>query len=542
MWITFMSIFPVRNFSKYGVITDVDPYSLPLEAWSMGVNVRFHAGAIERSPVFRNVIGLATASPRYITANTPSTGFSTVVQAYLNGTVAQISNGTETDISITSYTPANAESCFTSCHLGDVFYVNRDDRVPWSLRTSDSNFQVLANWDSGWRAGIFRSAGGALCAFNITKSGTAFPTMVKTSEFALADTVPTTWDATDPTNNATENILAEMRGGITDAQNLGEIVVIYGLEEAWAMTADGSEEVWSYHKLFDDAGSINANCSIEIDKQHYVFGLHDIWRHDGTSKASIADQRTRDFIFQSINMQKSNRCFVYYNEKLKEVYFCYASADAYTGFPMVDGCNRCAAYNIAEDNWSFYDLPYVYGAAEANIDTVATWTSVTLTWATAGGSWLDQDDSLKRITVMCGDVNAAASVSRSLYAFDLQGPGTVVALPVDENATLGWTLERDGIDLDEVGVDLRGYKLCSSIYPQARLEVDAEPLSFQVGTNDYFSQLPIMSPAQTYDGNLLYKLDFNVSGRYMKMIVKHDDWHYVRFGGLDFDLDVLGER
>jgi hypothetical protein len=366
--------------------------------------------------------------------------------------------------------------------------------------------------------------------------------MVKTSEFALADTVPSSWDETDPTTDATENILAEMRSGITDAQNLGEEIIVYGLEEAWTMTADGSEEVWSYHKLFDDAGSLNANCSIEIDKQHYVFGLYDIWRHDGTSKASISDQRVRDFVYQSIDMSKSNRCFVHFNERLKEVYFCFASGDRGVGFPINDGCNRAAVYNIAEDNWTFYDLPYVYGAAEANIDTVDTWTSTTLTWSTAGGSWLDQDDSLKRISVMCGDVDATTGVSRSIYAFDLQGPGSVVSLPVDIKATLGWTLERDGIDLDEVGADLRGYKLCSSIYPQARLETDAQPLTFEVGSNDYFNQSPIMSAPQTYDGNTLYRLDFNTSGRYLKMLISHNDWNYIKLSGIDFDLDVLGER
>jgi hypothetical protein len=534
-------MFPVRNLSKYGVIADNDPYTLPTEAWSMAVNVRFHAGGIERAPVLRTVVGLATANPRYITSNTPSTGFNTMYQAYLNGTVSNIENGTETDISESTWTPSDQEAPFTSCHLADVFYVNRSDRVPWSLKTSDTAFHDLTVWDSTWRAKILRSAGGALCAFNITKSGTETPTMIKTSEFALAGAVPSSWDETDPTSNATENILAEMRGEITDAQNLGEIVIVYGLEEAWTMTADGSEEVWVYHKLFDDAGSINANCSVEVDKQHYVFGLHDLWRHDGTSKASIADQRVRDFIFSTINMKKANRCFVHYNEKLKEVYFCYPSADAYTGFPIIDGCNRAAVYNIPEDNWTFYDLPYIYGMTEANVDTVTTWATTTLTWDTAGGTWADQDDSLKRLTVMCGDSDSVSGVGRNVYALDLQGLGSIVALPVDLNATKGWSLYRDGIDLDEVGVDLVGYKLCSSIFPQMRLEVSALPVTFTVGSNDYFSQVPIYSAPQTYDGNTLYKLDFNTSGRYLSVIIQQNDYHSFRFTGMDFDLNVTGE-
>jgi hypothetical protein len=63
--------------------------------------------------------------------------------------------------------------------------------------------------------------------------------MVKTSSFPLSGAVPASWDITLANTLATENILAEMRGGIVDAQTLGSSLVIYGAQEAWLMTADG---------------------------------------------------------------------------------------------------------------------------------------------------------------------------------------------------------------------------------------------------------------------------------------------------------------
>jgi hypothetical protein len=33
--------FPVGNLAKYGLLADPDPYTLPPEAWSAAVNVRF---------------------------------------------------------------------------------------------------------------------------------------------------------------------------------------------------------------------------------------------------------------------------------------------------------------------------------------------------------------------------------------------------------------------------------------------------------------------------------------------------------------------
>jgi len=331
-----------------------------------------------------------------------------------------------------------------------------------------------------------------------------------------------------------------------DAQALGDVMFIYGLEETWIMYADGSDNVWANKKVFDDVGAINANCSIEVDKRHYVFGLNDIWAHDGTSKVSISDQRVRNFVFGTMNLTETNRFFVSYNAKMKEISFNYVSEDALVSFPRVpsngSGCNRAAVYNIVENTWTFDDLPYVFGVSEANVDTVTAWDTSTSTWSSIGGTWLDQGDSLKRVAIMIGDTNTDAGLTKSLYAFDLEGLGSVVALPVDENATKGWQLSRDGIDLDEVGAPLRGYKLISSIYPQARLETDAEPIEFSFGSADYFNNEVVMTDAQTYDGDALYKLDYNAAGRYLMMHMAHDDWHYVNITGFDLDLDVLGDR
>lgn len=51
-----------------------------------------------------------------------------------------------------------------------------------------------------------------------------------------------------------------------------------------------------------------------------------------------------------------------------------------------------------------------------------------------------------------------------------------------------------------------------------------------------------MSPIQTYDGDTLYKLDYNAAGRYLYMQITQDDWHYFSLTGFDFDMFVTGER
>lgn len=540
-----MTTAKLRNLSQFGVITDVDPFNLPPTAFSKGINVRFKNQSIERAPVFRRVpVSLAQTAPRFLTSNLPQSGFDTLYLGYKNGRVYSFRNGTETNVSVFGYANNDAETTFTSCHLGNVFYVNRNDRVPWSLGTSDVIFQNLANWDVNWRAAILRACGGALCAFNITKSGTNYPNMVKTSEFALANAVPTTWDSTVTTNNATENILAEMEGPIVDAQNFGDAIIVYSYKECWSMLPDGSDDIFSYRKLPFEGGVMNANCAVEVGGYHYVFGLDDIWRHDGVSKESLIDGKIKSYVFNNINLQKAGRCFVYHDRVRKEIRFCYASGDGDCSFVSVDGCNRCAVYNLVDQNWSFDDLPYVYGAAPSNLDTTLTWATVTTTWATAGGSWLDQEDSLKKITVMLGDSDTAAGLSLSLYAVDQQGPGSQVPYSVDTAATQGWTIERDGLDLDELPEvkDLRGTKVLDKLFPQARFESGASAIYVSAGGADNYNDTPTISDPQAYDADVYTQCDFGVSGRFTFLRITHDDYHYVKLTGFDLEVYSQGEN
>lgn len=473
-----------------------------------------------------------------------SSGYDTIFVGYLNGRVYARASGTETDFSIAAYTPSSVEDPWSAFALGGCFYVNRADRVPWVLMPSGSAFVALGGgWDSGWRAEILRSYNNALVAFNVTKGATAYPTLVKTSDIIEdVGVIPTTWDHTDPTNNATENPLAEMSSAIIDAHRLGQAMIIYGKNEAWMMQADNSSLVYSYRRLPFSLGAINANCSVEVNNQHFVFGPNDIWTHDGVSHKSIADGRVRKFIFSSMHAAHTNRCFVAHNENLKEISFCFYSGDSrvlWTG----DGCNRAAVYNYVDDKWTFDDVPLVFGATMANTDLTETWDASTATWATIGATWQDQESGVKRVLCFVGETSSSAGLTASLYAQDLYGTNSLSAATVDETASPTMILERDGIDLDEVGENLRGYKHCLALYPEARMDEDSALPEFCFGSADYFSVPATYSDWQTYDPfGELYKLDYTSGGRFLSMKMRFQDYRTFSLSGLDLDLVSTGER
>jgi len=542
-----VSIEHIRDIAKYGVLCDPDPFNLPDTAWSFGVNVRFRNGKVSSGPVFRNVYSLGTVSPRYSVAASPVSGLDLLFTGYLNGKLYKF-NGTEIDYTLAGYTPSSAEATWSYTSLANILYVNRSDRAPWYLRASDSAFQNIglvsgapAAWDSTYTCQLLRTCAGALVALNVTKGATNYPTMVKTSSIPLSGVIPPSWDPSLANTLATENILSEMKGSITDANTLGSALIIYGTNEAWAMQADGSSQVYVYRKLPFQKGSLNANCSFELDGKQFVFGTDDLWMHDGNSEVSIVDAKNRDFIFSSINMSKRNRCFISHNPQLKELSFNYVSGDrgvAFLGTP--DGCNRAYVFNYVTKTGVFDDLPLVYSSAVANLSVSVTYATTSALYGTTGGSYLDQEDGYKRTPVYVGDSNTAYSLTNSLYAQDLFGTGSTVAFPVDTNATKPRVLERDGIDLDSLNADLRGYKVVSSIFPQGRFGAGAQPLMIAVGTSDYANVAATFSAYQPYDGNLNYKLDFNAGGRFLSMRLLYSDYNEMSLSGFDIDLHATG--
>jgi len=547
-----MALPKLRNLGAVGVIADRDPYDLPPNAFSMAVNVRFRNGRVTSAPVHKSVKLLSTDNPRYVAGFTPTQGISSLFIGYRNGRVFSVANGVETDYSVAGYVQNDVEATWTSCFLADTIYINRSDRAPWMLGLANAQFLPLPNMDSAWTAQLLRVCTGALVALNVTKGGTTYQTMVKTSSQPLAGEPPASWDITQANTLASENILAEMHGPIMDACNLGRDLIIYGLNEAWRMTATADIFEYSYTKLPFSKGSLNANCSIEINSKNYVFGSDDIWVHDGVSEDSVCDQRVRDFIYGSINMSQASRCFVSHNQQLHEIHFNFVSGDQFVKFSPasgINGCNRRAVLDYVNNTWTFDDAPSVFGASRASLDVSQTWSSGSQTWASVNGPWQALDDTAKRCIVYVGETNTTYSLSKSLYAFDpystqLPGmPPAITAFSVDPNATGFAFLERDGIDLEALDADLQGYKLISYVVPLGRIDPQSsQSLNFSLGAADYYNETPTFTTPQGFDSQSLYKIDLNQAGRYVCLKVNFNDYPPFSWSGFDFDVDVTGER
>ena len=538
-----MAILPIRDLGSAGAVTDVSPYNLPLNAYSRAVNIRFDEGKARRAPVFREAKASLGFNPRFCAGLVPATGFDSVIIATDDYRIKEFASGSVTDRSgsISANTDARA---YTSTQLADVIYVNRPDKAPHFRAPGGTNFASLTNWPSGYTCSALRSFGDVLLALNTTESGTSYPTRVRFSDITTANTVPGSWDETDTTKSAGFNDLVQIDTPIVDGRTLSSNFVIYSSTQVWLMEFVGGAFLYNFRKLFTDCGVINQNCIAEVDGKHFVFGPKDIYVHDSTSKKSICDERVKRFIYDSLNISKSDRCFVHHSPDLSLLYFCYVSGDDLVGFTDTDRCNRAAVYNYSNDTWSFADLPNVSSATLANINTVETYTSSTgLTYENIGGSYYDQEDSYDRHSVfVCQDDSGNSITSDKLLVLDLADEGRV-AFPYDTEANKPAVLERVGIDLDEVQSELRGYKNISRIYPQAKTNnTDDSTLSFEIGASDRPNQDPVYQAAVSFDVINDYKIDTRASGRYLSYKLTISDQKDFELSGFDLEIVATGRR
>ena len=567
-----MPIIPIRELGSDGVQTDQDPYGAPIKSFSMAVNARFEDKQISRGPIALTVGTLATATgPQFALAYQQLSGSFKFHICNANGKIYDWQNSgpptwgsTETDISIPAYTPNSYTGvAWTSAVINDVVYVNRPDRPPWFKTKSDTNFTDLsttsvggAGWDSSWRCASIREVAGVLVAIGMTESGIQYPAKIRTSDYMTFDNAAITW-APNTTNSATFNTLPDLSEPLVDGVNLGQNLVLYSNHETWLMQPTYNQSMFSYSRLFKNWGVINQNCVAEVNNVHYVFGATDIWKHDGYNQSSIAWGRVRDFVYNNLVIAQVWQFFTYYNPRLNEIMFCYVSKDSACGFPVggnigYPGCNRAVVWNLRANTWYFYDLPYVTAITSSIVASSYAYTSFgSETYHDLGGSTYNSYANPAILTAL----TVAPSVSGQFYGvagsqtlacavrtFDRYGSPAAAGLE-DTVANAPVYITKSSLDLDDLNENLRQYKVVKSMYPEGRLAVNASPIYFSWGTADYpSSPPPVLGTSQSFDGSTNYKLDFNIAGRYLDIVITYNDTKDFALTGFDFDFQNTGSR
>lgn len=567
-----MPMMTLRDLGGVGVVADINPSNLPPNAFSSANNVRFANGKLMRAPVLRTVVPAIKSTLPYGDATgtyADSTGFynntaplslspvqrfmsvvhvpeadDLLVVADNDGTVRSFRGGTFDDVSPGSgWTRTVSEDPWSATELAGIHYLNRGYDKPYYInpQTMDS-YDLLPNWPSTLRAKVVRAYGDFLVAFNITKDGVEMLKTVKWSDITLSGQVPGSWDETSTTNSAGENTLAQLTGPIVDACVLGDSMFIYSSDQVWAMDYNGGDFVFTFRRAFATGGALNVNCVVEADQKAFVFGYDDIYVHDGTSKKSISEGRVRSYIYNTMTRSKAKYAHAVHNPFLSEVLFLYHSQDVDVRWINASYCNKAAVYNYVSDTWAFMDIPNVPASCVATVTTSPLYENAEGGFQTAGGSFaIQQDDGLGQ-PMMLGVYDTGLGISESrIYGLDLLVGGRL-PFPVADEVLCPSHATRVGIDLDESGAELRGYKVLKAVYPQAMTYSPDGTIQWAFGADDYPAATAQFGPEVSFDPTTDYKIDTLVAGRYLGFSIRSSGAVHFEVSGFDSDVQITGRR
>jgi hypothetical protein len=542
-----MPTIPFRELGRIGVITDVNDVDLPIGAVSDARNVRFSDGRITNAHVWREALASPSAGTPVFTFSVESASdFDILGYVSSDGRAVHVYNGAETEVTPVGYVAAESVAVRSFCALQGLYYLNQEDRVPWVYDSGSGDYEDLANWDSNHRCKVLRGFKDYLIALNITKTATVYTNMVKWSDIAQFQTIPSSWDPSDTTKSAGENTLSEIKTEILDGLQLRNSFMVYAADQVWNMEETGGPDVFNFYKTFGDRGIINTNCVVEVDGVHFVFDDDDIYMHDGVSPPkSICEGKVRKRIFRNLDLTKRTKFFVLHDRPASEVWFCYNSKNSdllWTGEDLAY-CNVAAVYNYIADTWTFFDLPNVSSMTSVSWQTSPTYADLAVeTYADMGGTYADLIANTTRSTFAASVLDADVGITVTRFLNADSGLGISLGFAAVAELEVTPFAQRTGLDLDEAIPEIRTYKNYRSVYPQVTTDSQGISMSFKFGGVDMPSQSLEWDALQTFDPYTDYKVDTRSRGRYLAWYFTAENSNTYSFSGFDLDLAAVSRR
>lgn len=510
----------IPNAGSVGVNKDLSQHELPINAWTDAKNIRFLDGYAYQFYGYGEAYNSPSYAPQHVLPCNVSGNRYWVYTTASKTYCVTNSGGSAVHTDITHATPrTGVVNSWTSCLLGGIPILNTGDTssVPmyWDLNTANK-FVNLTNWPASTYCKSLRAYKNYLVALNVTKSGTAYPFMVKWSHPADPGSLPSSWDQTDSTKDAGEADLAEGYDPIVDGLQLRDSFMIYKESSIWRMDFIGGPYVFKFSKVLGTSGALNRNCIVDVDGWHLVLTGSDVIAHDGQQSYSVLDKQTRRWLFQNMDATNSHLAFVFKNPFFNEAYICYPSIGSSV-------CDKAVVWNYKDKTVSFRDLPNINHAAFGPVDNslLGNWNQDSAPWASDLSSWDGPDFTPSTARVLM------ASSATKLYLLD-------ASASFDGSLPTAY-LERRGLSFDAP----ESIKLVRGIRPRITGNT-GETVTFKVGSQSDPWEEPTWSSPVTHTIGTTVADDLFISGRYIAIRIDSGTAYQWRLDSLDIDVVDAG--
>jgi len=193
-------------------------------------------------------------------------------------------------------------------------------------------------------------AGNLTLTDSTTGKKTYAPSTLRISTQAAPGSFPQVWEPGLTTDTADEFEL-NTTGPILDMLELRGSLFVYSEDNIHMVTTNtGVTRVQPYSSSF---GILNTDCVVEFEGNHFVVDRNDIYVHNGSgTPESIADTKIREYFFNNLDYNNSNKVFVKRDKYNHEIWICYPKGVSVT-------CNEALIYNHKNNTWTVRDLPKI---------------------------------------------------------------------------------------------------------------------------------------------------------------------------------------
>lgn len=576
---------PMRNYGKFGFISDTPASMLPVGAWNFARNVRFKGNYIERCLEPDTLDQLDSLDPQSPNARDYPAEVMWGQQFY-DGQIVRFVVATRTDLYIvnseqsewikvtrasgTYNTPEGGY--WQSFSWGNTVVFNNGVDIPQVYDADANIFIDLPKWgiitkedgtpdyDTRARARWIVPYKSFLVAGNIIESLDSFddspqPNAVWWSNGYQSPDLwkdqGNAWDYNTSENNLSgKNLIGLEDGPLQWAAGLGEGLILYNSSSAHQMLFTGGPFVMDFRRLFD-YGCVGLYGASEFLNFHLVVGPDVLYVHDGNTIKQVAEDKVRDWFYRNVrNLESTVRTVTDYSNREVVIAFDMNPDEFLPATP--DPARVSLVYNYDDDNWTVIDASVqrggvlystvcmVYGLDLGRVTEVGqTWDQSNLEW--------DEYGEVTWNTLQGGAASQAVKVSM----FWITASGLYRANTLSTPATLkSYLVRKTNMDLDEINPQLTTnlWKHLRQVYPHI---VGDGRMYFRSGWSANLESGPIWGEKKEYWMTIedtpqrqqepSVKIDCRTTGRYLAIEFEFSGVRAMRFTGADFDvLPVYG--
>jgi hypothetical protein len=510
------------NVSKLsgGFIPDQPDLTLPAGVWTNSRNVRYRDNSAEKCRGYSQALGDLSATAMWAAPIADGTNYYWV---YGSSTVLYATDGTtHANVSHPSISYNAAEDLgWTGGPFHGFMLANDANNIPQSwLPGLGNDFASLTAWPA-ITCKVLRPFKDFIFALRNTTGGSYNPREVRWSDRAAQGALPQSWDFADPTNQAGITELGQSEDQLVDALGLRDSLIIYKESHTWAADYVGGRDIFGFRELFAEVGMLAENCACAFKSNHLVLTNDDLVVHDGNSAQSIADKRTRKWLFARINTARYKRSFVVPDYRNREVYIYFPE-------PGNDWPNLALVWNWAEDNFHVFDLG---GPKSWAVPGIAPGSAISFdadspgTFDEASGLFDEETYSPFSRRVMIFD-----SLAQRAYQNDTGETYNGQAMTV--------FAERSGIGVTE---DLGSIKRVWRLWPRLEGTV-GDILNFWIGVKDTIQSPTTWSGPYPFTIGTDNWIDTRLDGRIFDIRHEYLGSNTYRLFGISFDFAFTGLR